>query len=60
MPEIGGLNFEQKVVRVANNDLAINTEIATQEAGDWTVADLIVSGSDMVILFQRQTAVVEP
>jgi ABC-type transporter MlaC component len=63
MPElIPGYNFEQKVSRVADNDTAINAEITAQGEdvdGGWTVSDLIVSGTDMVILFQRQIPIVE-
>lgn len=58
MPElIPGYDFQQKVIRVANNDGDINDEIDTQAAdvdGGWTVSDIIISGSDAILLFQRQ------
>lgn len=53
---ITGYILEQKVVTVANNDSAINTEIDTQGAEDlaWVVTNLFISGSDVIILFARQ------
>jgi hypothetical protein len=47
------LPVEQKVLTVANNDTDINAAITTEAASDWLVSFMIVSGSDMVILFQR-------
>lgn len=53
---IPGFTYEQKVSTVANNDTAINAEITTQAADDWTVSNIVVSGSDVIILFQRNVA----
>lgn len=50
-----GLTIEQKVVRVADNDTAINAEITTQSAADWILQEMMLSGSDMVLLFNRTT-----
>jgi len=61
MPElIPGYNTEQKVVTVANNDTAINTEITTQANDDWVVSSLTLSGTNMVILFSRTIPIVLP
>lgn len=55
---ITGYVLEQKVVTVANNDSAINTEIDTQGAEDpaWVVTNLFIypSGASVIILFARQ------
>lgn len=56
MAEIPGFTTEQKTVTVANNDTAINAEITTQAADSWQVSGLVLSGSDMVILFIRTIA----
>lgn len=54
MPElIPGFNTEQKTVTVVNTDTNINDEITAQAADEWTAALLILSGSNMVILFTR-------
>jgi hypothetical protein len=45
--------FEQKVKTVANNDTDINTEIALQNADNWIVGLIVISGTDVIILFSR-------
>lgn len=50
-----GLTIEQKVVRVADNDVDINAEITTQSADDWILQDMMLSGANMVLLFNRTT-----
>jgi hypothetical protein len=45
--------IEQKVITVANNDGAINTEITTQSADGWLVGSITLSGTDVIILFSR-------
>lgn len=56
MPDlITGISYEQKVQTVANNDTDINTAITTQGADNWVVSQLIISGTDVIILFSRQT-----
>lgn len=58
MPElIGGILIEQKVSVVTGaSETDINTEIDAQALDNWVVVQLVLSGSDMVILFSRQTA----
>lgn len=59
MPEIvPGYTTEQKVVTVANNDTAMNNEITTQDADNWLVVSLTLSGTDIIILFTRTIAAV--
>lgn len=61
MPElIPGYLTEQKTITVANNDTDINAEITTQAVDTWTVSSMILSGSDMVILFTRTLPIVAP
>lgn len=52
---VNGYLTEQKVVTVSNTDLAINNEIAAQATGSWLVQDLFISGSNVILLFQRTT-----
>lgn len=56
---IPGQLTEQKVVTVANNDTAINAEISTQDLNSWSVSQIIVSGSDVIILFTRTLPIQE-
>jgi hypothetical protein len=60
MPVIGGLLLEQKTVTMAANDGAMNAEIEAQAEDGWTVQLLILNGSNMTILFSKQSEVVEP
>lgn len=61
MPElIEGILYEQKVSTVANNDTAMNDEITLQAADDWVLSQIIISGSDAILLFSRQSAIVLP
>lgn len=54
MPElIPGYTTEQKTVTVAATDVNINAAITAQGADSWTVSQLVLSGTDMVILFSR-------
>lgn len=46
---------EQKILTVANNDTDVNAAITAQAADGWITAQLIVSGSDIIILFTRLT-----
>jgi len=57
MPTINGITIESKVVTVANNDTDINNAIETQGADNWLVASVTVSGTDVILLFTRQTTV---
>lgn len=58
MPEIiSGINTEQKVVTVSNNDEAINAELTTQGADGWLASQLTISGSDVIILFSRNVTI---
>lgn len=54
MPElIQGYNTEHKVVTVANNDGAINASITAEAIDMWVPASLILSGTDVIILYTR-------
>lgn len=53
---VTGFTTNFKTVTVSNNDSAINAEITTQDADNWLVVSLTLSGSDMVILFTRTIA----
>lgn len=54
MPElISGYNTEHKTVTVANNDVAMNASITAEAVDMWVPASLILSGTDMVILYTR-------
>lgn len=55
-----GLTIEQKVIRVADNDAAINAEITTQSADDWILQEMVISGGNMVLLFNRTTVTPVP
>jgi hypothetical protein len=55
-----GLTIEQKVIRVADNDTAINAEITTQSADDWILQEIVISGANMVLLFNRTTVTPVP
>lgn len=58
MPEvIPGINTQQKVVTVANNDEAINTEIETQGEDGWLAGLLTPNGSNIIILFSRNVTI---
>ena len=48
-----GNTTDQKVVTVANNDSAINAELAAQKPDGWLASLFTVSGSDVIILFTR-------
>jgi hypothetical protein len=54
MPElVPGYTTEQKVSIVPATESDINTEIDAQSPDGWLVTQLVLSGSDMVILFSR-------
>jgi hypothetical protein len=57
---VTGYTYEQKVVTVANDDTAMNAEITTQAADDWTLSQITISGSDAILLFSRNVADVLP
>ena len=58
MPEIlPGYDTQSQTVTVANNDTDINAAITEQAVGGWFVVSLLLSGSDMVILFNRNVAI---
>lgn len=60
MPElVAGYTFEQKRVTVPNTDVDVNAEIETQGLEGWITQQLLISGSDMIILFTRQIPVEE-
>lgn len=50
---IPGYTTEQWVQTVPNNDAAINDAIATNNAENWVVVSLTLSGTDVIILFTR-------
>ncbi len=50
---IPGFTFEQKIVSVAALDVAVNAVIAAQAVDSWMVSSLILSGTDLIILFTR-------
>lgn len=52
-----GYLLEQKVSTISNNDTDINAEITTQASDGWVVSTIILSGTDVIILFTRQTIV---
>lgn len=55
MPElVTGITYEQKVKTVANNDTDINNEITTQAEDGWVLNQIILSGSNVILLFSRQ------
>lgn len=61
MPELfTGQNTEHKTVTVANNDGAINASITAEAVDMWVPASLILSGTDMVILYTRTIPIVLP
>lgn len=57
MPTINGILIENKVVTVANNDTDINNEITAQSDLGWLVVSLTISGTDVIILFTKQSTV---
>lgn len=61
MPElITGFTYEQKVVTVTNDDTSMNGEITTQAVDDWVLQNLVVSGTDVILVFSRQVEIVLP
>lgn len=61
MPElITGITYEQKVVTVTNDDTSMNGEITTQAVDDWVLQNLVVSGTDVILVFSRQVEIVLP
>lgn len=61
MPElIPGLDTQQKTVMVAANDTDINTSIDAEALDGWLVASLVLSGSNMIILYTRTVEIVVP
>lgn len=46
----------QKVITVNNSDTDINAVIAAQNAGNWIVSLIILSGTDVIILFNEVTS----
>lgn len=57
---ITGYETQQKTVTVANTDVAMNAEIATQaaETPGWIVTQIIPSGSDVILLFSRNVEII--
>lgn len=61
MPElIPGYDTQQKTITVANNDTALNASITAEAAEGWMVTLMILSGSDMVLLYSRNVEIVAP
>ena len=56
MAAIPGYSIEQKVETVANNDTDINAALTTANSDNWTAAYMILSGTDVIILFTRSVA----
>lgn len=50
---IPGYSTEQVVSTIANNDTAMNTEIASKAVDGWIAASLTLSGANVIILFTR-------
>jgi hypothetical protein len=57
---VPGYTTEQKVSIVTATEGAINTEIDAQAPDGWIVTQLVLSGSDIVILFTRNVEDVLP
>lgn len=47
------MTIEQKVSVVANTETDINTEISTQNTAGYAAFSITLSGTDVIILFQR-------
>lgn len=61
MPElIPGIEYEQKVITVTNDDTSMNGEITTQAADNWVLQNLVLSGTDVILIFSRQVEIVLP
>lgn len=47
------MSVEQKVVTVSNTDEAINAELTTQNADNWTCVSITLSVDNVILLFNR-------
>lgn len=54
---IPGIDTQQLVVTVANNDTDINNEIAAQALNDYLLSSMYPNGANMTLLFQRNVPV---